>query len=152
MDLIYQGGKEINFNYILTPYGKTVKTKSVSVDAMGLEKLPTYKNGERIPNSEKDVSEPKPKTAPIPTSTPELKVVEEPTSPWTILELKDGKYTNAPEQEKPVVAILQWLSGKQVPAIIKYGNYGDHCWKTVDDNSELSYSIDVIKWMYVPKY
>ena len=71
---------------------------------------------------------------------------------WTILELKNGKYTNAPEKGRPVVAILKWPSGKQVPAVIKKVEEDDCSWRTVDDHSELSYSIDVVKWMYLPEY
>ncbi len=71
---------------------------------------------------------------------------------WTVLKLENGKYINPPEEGKPVLAILKWSSGKLVPAVIKYGNFGDHSWKTVDDDSELSYSLDVVKWMYVPEF
>lgn len=188
MELIYQAGEKEHFSFILTTKGKSIKTKVVSVDAMGLEELPTYKNGEIVPNSEKDVSELEHQSisSTFPTPTPEIKVVEEPISsynylynalcdlskslsdevikintgilkgdtgildmktdpmqtksfsrgrtvglvisrdridniiqkvdepqsPWTILELKDGKYTNAPEPERAVLAILRWGSGK----------------------------------------
>jgi len=72
---------------------------------------------------------------------------------WTDLVLKDGDYENAPEVDKPVLAILKWSrSGKLLPGIIKYVNADDHCWETVDDSSELSYSLDVIKWMDIPEY
>lgn len=70
---------------------------------------------------------------------------------WTILEIKHGKFINTPELNRPVLAILRWFSGKETPAVIKYVNADDHCWETVDDNSELSYSLDVIKWMYIPE-
>lgn len=72
---------------------------------------------------------------------------------WVYLKLENGKYVNAPEVDRPVIAILQWfMSEKMVPAIIKYGNWDDHNWKTVDDNSELSHSLNVIKWMYLPEF
>ena len=72
---------------------------------------------------------------------------------WTNIELKNGKYINTPEVNTEVLAILKWCgSGKTLPAIIKHVKEDDVCWRTVDDNSELSYSLDVIKWMYIPKY
>lgn len=72
---------------------------------------------------------------------------------WTDIKLENGEYVNTPEPGKPVLAILRWCgSGKLIPAIIKYGNWDDHSWRTVDDDSELSYSLDVIKWMYIPEY
>jgi hypothetical protein len=228
MGLIFQAGARDHFSYILTPKGKTIKTKPVSIDGMGLEELPIYKDGVEVSKSVKEEVEPKSEpeitSEPIPESeinkvtetqafsyndlydaicdlskslsdevikinngilkgdTGLLDMKTDPMqtksfsrgktvglviardradkiiqnnkkteSPWTILELKEGKYTNAPEPEKPVVAILQWSSGKQVPAIIKYGNWDDHSWRTVDDDSELSYSLDVIKWMYLPE-
>jgi hypothetical protein len=70
---------------------------------------------------------------------------------WTKIELKNGQYVNVPEPNRPVLAILRWSSGKEIPAVIKYVKADDHSWETVDDNSELSYSLDVIKWMYIPE-
>ena len=71
---------------------------------------------------------------------------------WTEIKIEKGKYTNTPKPDIPVLAILKWTSGKLVPAIIKFGNWDDHNWRTVDDDSELSYSLDVVKWMYIPKF
>jgi hypothetical protein len=70
---------------------------------------------------------------------------------WTIIELKNGEYINTPKPNVPVLAILRWSSGKEIPACIKFVKGGDHSWETIDDNSELSYSIDVVKWMYIPE-
>ena len=73
-------------------------------------------------------------------------------SMWTELILENEFYVNPPEFNKPVLAILKWCSsGKTVPSVIKYVESDDHSWETFDDNSELSYSLDVIKWMYVPE-
>lgn len=71
---------------------------------------------------------------------------------WTELILENGKYVNPPQHDVPVLAILRWGSGKLVPAIIKYVSVDDHNWETVDDNSELSHWVDVVKWMYLPEY
>ena len=71
---------------------------------------------------------------------------------WNDIYVENGKYVNAPEYNRPILAILQWSSGKTLPAVIKHVKEDDCSWRNVDDDSEISYFLDVIKWMYVPEY
>lgn len=55
-----------------------------------------------------------------------------------------------PEINEPVIAFIKWQSGKPVVAVIKRVKEDDCEWRTVDDNSELSYYLDVTHWMPLP--
>lgn len=61
--------------------------------------------------------------------------------PW--FTLKDRK----PKHEQLVEAELEWCeSKKRTYAILIYGKFDDHNWETADDRSEISHSVDVIRW------
>lgn len=71
---------------------------------------------------------------------------------WNKLALKNNKCINMPKPNVPVLAIGEWLiSGKQIPCIVKYVEEEDCCWRTVDDDSEISYSFNIVKWMEIPE-
>ena len=65
-------------------------------------------------------------------------------SKWT--SIKDSM----PEVDKPIEAIVRFCgSGKEVTAELKRVDEDDCSWRTIGDNSELSYSCDVVKWRYL---
>ena len=69
---------------------------------------------------------------------------------WQDIKVVDGKYDYPPEYNKVVLAVLKGCeTGKEVEYEMIYVNEDDCCWRTADDNSELSYAWDVIKWKYV---
>lgn len=45
-----------------------------------------------------------------------------------------------------VLARLEWASGKEVYAVLKYVDEDDCDWRTADDNSEIDYSVHVTHW------
>lgn len=51
-----------------------------------------------------------------------------------------------PEHEQMVQAELKWPGGQLAYAILVYGDFDDHDWETADDRSEITHSIDVIRW------
>lgn len=52
-----------------------------------------------------------------------------------------------------VVAVVEWFkSKKRVPIVLKHVNEDDCSWRTADDNSELDYSLSVIKWYYMSSF
>ena len=58
---------------------------------------------------------------------------------------------NKPDFGISVFVILEWTSGKRLFAVLTRVKEDDCEWRTVDDGSEISYSLTVIKWMLPPK-
>lgn len=57
--------------------------------------------------------------------------------------------TDYPEVGKVVDATLQhWYTKNQIQAELVHVDEDDVTWRTVDDNSELSYDYNVIDWKY----
>lgn len=54
-----------------------------------------------------------------------------------------------PDYGKPVFVMMEWESGKKVGAYLKRVDEDDCDWRTVDDDSEISYSLNVIEWLEV---
>jgi len=52
-----------------------------------------------------------------------------------------------PDYDTPVFVKMKWESGKEIGAYLKRVNEDDVAWRTVDDNSEISYSLTVIEWL-----
>jgi hypothetical protein len=72
---------------------------------------------------------------------------------WNKLIIESGEYVNPPIFDVPVLAIGEWVSsGKKVPCVVKYVNEDDCSWRTIDDNSELDFSFNIIRWMDIPEY
>ena len=58
-----------------------------------------------------------------------------------------------PEVGSLVVAIVEWFkSKKRVPVVLKFVKEDDCNWRTADDNSELDYSLSVVKWYLMPPF
>lgn len=69
---------------------------------------------------------------------------------WQDIKVVDGKYDNPPEYNRVVLAVLKGCdTGKEVEYEMIHVDESDCSWRTADDNSELSYAWDVIKWKYV---
>lgn len=74
----------------------------------------------------------------------------EKSNEWIELKLENGKYINSPEFDKPVIAMVQHFEGnRNVYSVLKHVDESDCDWRVVDDNSELSYSWNVIKYKYI---
>jgi hypothetical protein len=61
----------------------------------------------------------------------------------------DGKYQsqNDPKDDKPVLAQLQhWYTKGIREAILIRVHEDDVAWRTADDNSEISYDWNVVRW------
>lgn len=70
---------------------------------------------------------------------------------WTIVNYKNKD--TLPKTDDIVLAILQGCETKRlIPITLKKVDESDCEWRTADDNSEISYAFDVIKWMAIPKY
>lgn len=48
-----------------------------------------------------------------------------------------------------VIAKIVWDSGKEVKAALRFVNEDDCAWRTLDDNSELSYFLRVTHWRLI---
>lgn len=57
-----------------------------------------------------------------------------------------------PDYGKPVLAVVEaCYSKEQRYAVLMAVDADDHCWVTYGDESELSYSWDVLGWIYLPE-
>ena len=55
------------------------------------------------------------------------------------------------EGQKVLVSFIWFESRERGNAVLLYGNYDDHNWRTADDGSELDYSVLVTHWTPLPE-